>query len=186
MYKQHDHVGFLCGQLWQWRRVVVPFLAQGLTRGERCVYLTSLHTPWLLENMLAWQGLDLQKARDKGQLIIADAARHYLQRGSFEPDRVIERNIAAVEQALRAGFSGLRAVGDMSWAAYHHLDWQSLEQYERRLDREYFAGHAVTAICLYDHQLFPPRFQDMVERAHPLMVDFMGQVRPGRLSAGLH
>ncbi|MBI5521650.1 MAG: MEDS domain-containing protein [Desulfarculus sp.] len=184
MFKQHDHVGFVCGQLWQWRKVVFPYLAQGLARGERCAYLTTLHTPWLLTNLLAWQGVNLQAVKARGQLVIADAARHYLHRGWFDPDRAIAKNIAATRRALDQGFTGLRSVGDMSWAAYHPLEWERLEEYETRLDRELFACLPATAICLYDQQLFSPGLREMVERTHPLMIDALGLPRPGGRAAG--
>ncbi|MFH1033943.1 MAG: MEDS domain-containing protein [Pseudomonadota bacterium] len=178
MFQPHDHVGFVCGQLWRWRQVVFPYLAQGLTRGERCVYLTTLHTPWLLESLLAWQGLDLGILKARRQLLILDASRYYLHRGDFEPDRLVEKNIAAVTEAQADGFTGLRAVADMSWAAYHPLEWGRLEEYEFLMNREVSPRYPTTALCIYDRQLFPPAMLEMVARTHPLLVDSQGQLGP--------
>ena len=171
---QQDHVGFMCGNICQWRQVVLPFLAQGLACGERCVYLTTLHTPWLLENLLKWQGIDLQAVKARRQLFILDASRYYLHRGSLDPDRVIKKNKAAVKAALAEGFTGLRSVADAAWAAYHPLEWGSLEEYELRLNQEFFPHYPATAICLYDQQLFNPTMHEMVNCTHPLLIDGLG------------
>jgi KaiC/GvpD/RAD55 family RecA-like ATPase len=176
----HDHVGFICGQLGQWRQVVLSFLAQGLARGERCVYLTTLHTPWLLESLLTMQGTNLQAVKARRQLFILDASRYYLHRGSLDPDRIIKKNKAAVKVALAEGFTGLRSVTDAAWAAYHPLEWGHLEEYELRLNQEFFPQYPATAICLYDQQLFKPSLQEMVQRTHPLLIDGLG-LREGRL-----
>jgi hypothetical protein len=171
MFQQHDHVGFICGQLWRWRQVVFPYLAQGLALGERCVYLTTPRTPWLLESLLAWQGLDLEGLKARRQLIITDATGYYLHRGGFDPGRVIAKNLSALTRSQEAGFTGFRAVADMSWAADHPREWGRLEEYELRLNQEVFAPHPSTAICIYDRQLFPPSLLEMVRRTHPKRVD---------------
>lgn len=184
MFNQHDHVGFVCSQLWQWRRVVFPYLAQGLARGERCVYLTSLHTPWMLDSLLAWQGVDIRQAKARRQLLVLDSARYYLNRGSLDPERIVKKNKAAVRAALVEGFTGLRTVADVSWVAYQPLEWDHLEEYETLINQELFPHYPLTAICLYDRQLFQPSLLEMVERTHPLMIDGLGLPRPGGLSAG--
>lgn len=183
MFQPHQHVGFICGQLWQWRTVVFPYLAQGLAKGERCVYLTSLHTPWMLHNLLSWQGVDVGQVTAHRQLLILDAARYYLHRGCLNPERILKKNKAAVKAALAEGFTGLRSVADVSWVAYHPLEWERVEEYEMLINQELFPHYPVTGICLYDQQLFQPSLLQMVERTHPLMIDGMGQARPGGLAA---
>ena len=178
-------MGFVCAELWRWRQVVLPFLAQGLARGERCVYLATLHTPWLLPNLLAWQGMDLARAEARGQFLISNAARHYLHRGGLDPQRVLDRNAVSVRLALREGFTGLRTVSDMSWAVHYLDEWDRLEQYEARLEGEYFSCLPATAICFYDQGLFPRALRQMVERTHPLMIDNLGLPRRTRHVAGL-
>ena len=178
-FNLHDHVGFLCGQIGNWRRVVFPFLAQGLARGERCVYLTSLHTPRLVESLLAELGVDLPAVKARRQFLLLDASRYYLERGWFDPDRVILKNQAAVRLALGEGFAGLRAVSEMAWAAYQPRGWQDLREYERRLNQEVFAGMPMSAICLYDQLLFDPAQLEMVGETHPLLIDQQGRLRQG-------
>ncbi|MFH1035522.1 MAG: MEDS domain-containing protein, partial [Pseudomonadota bacterium] len=116
-------------------------------------------------------GIDFVAFKARRQLFILDASRYYLHRGCLYPDRIIKKNKAAVQAALAEGFTGLRSVADASWAAYHPLEWERLEEYELRLFQDFFPRYPATAICLYDKQLFKPSMLEMVQRAHPLLID---------------
>lgn len=54
-----------------------------------------------------------------------------------------------VEGALRAGFSGLRASGDVVWELGHHVDMELLSHYEVCLDH-FFFGKKLTGLCQYN------------------------------------
>jgi anti-anti-sigma factor len=139
----------------------------GLREGHRVVYFTESLSPDKVIADLAGRGVDVDGTVRSGQLRVRRAAETYLAGGRFEPEAVIAGWAAEADSARADGWSALRAIGDMSWAATRpvpgagRIDW-----YEAQVNRV-FAGGDSLAMCLYDRRLFDPRTRYRIEWAHP-------------------
>lgn len=165
------HAALISARPATWRQVVFPFLAEGVRRGEKCLYLTSLHTPKAIIGLLAQEGVDMGQAMGQGNFCVLDAAQSYTPQGWFDPGATIARYAKIAEEALASGFTGLRAVGDMAWACYQASHWDRLEEYERRVGPELIDLYPIKAICFYDRALFDRALVSAMEGAHPALWD---------------
>ena len=93
----------------------------------------------------------------------------------------------AVESALNAGFTGLRACGDMSWLVEHPAGAERIVEYEALLN-PLFRGIRALGMCQYDRARLPPSALDHAMATHPTVTVGGGLVdnifyRPPEISA---
>jgi anti-anti-sigma factor len=112
---------------------------------------------------LTAQGVDVRHALDRGQLRFGG---QYPRGGIFDPDATFESWQAEVRRTAAAGYRGMRAVGDMSWA---RDEGDQLFRYEARVNRIFAEGFAM-GVCLYDRRLFSEGRLRRVTGTHPTTV----------------
>jgi chemotaxis family two-component system sensor kinase Cph1 len=101
------------------------------------------------------QSVDVDEAVTSGRLEVASQEDTYLLNGHFEADKMIRFLADALEPAIASGFSGLRVVGEMTWALAGDLGTGPLIEYEAELN--YFVrDHPVAVTCQYDRKRFSP------------------------------
>lgn len=119
-----------------------------LAENYRCLYL---NIPAMVAGMgsaLAAAGIDVHRATSNGSLLLSSDREHLIS-GHFDIDSMIKALADALEQALRNGYRGLWASGDMTWEMGPHRDYSKLVEYERRLD-DFCARHPqFIGICQY-------------------------------------
>ncbi|MGB5932266.1 MAG: MEDS domain-containing protein, partial [Anaerolineae bacterium] len=77
---------------------------------------------------------------------ILDYSQWYTKSGRFEADEVLQGWIEKENQALKRGFDGLRATGNLSWLG--ESDWPEFSDYEATIDRV-IGKHRMIIICCY-------------------------------------
>jgi DNA-binding CsgD family transcriptional regulator/PAS domain-containing protein len=168
------------------RAVVVPFLRQGLERGEKVLYIVDARDAEIILDHLRRDGLDPDPYVESGQLSILAAQDVYLKDGVFDPDAMIDLLRAETGQALAEGYSALRVTGEMSWALRGLPGSERLIEYEAKLNR-FFPGSKCLAICQYDRRAFSAPLLLDVLTTHPIAVigtcvyDNLYYVSPGDL-----
>ncbi|WP_196412182.1 MEDS domain-containing protein [Actinoplanes aureus] len=142
-------------------RSVAQYIRAGLRDHHRIVY----HGPGSdrVEAELTARGVDVRPAIDRGQLRLGGECP---RDGTFDPEATIESWQEEARRAATAGYRGLRAVGDMSWAVSHD---ERLPWYEAEVNRIFAEGY-VMGVCLYDRRLFSEARLRRVTRAHPSTV----------------
>ena len=147
--------------------VVMPFLAQGLRTGQKCICALASLGP---KEVLARLGhhVDLDRSVERGQLEVADAADVYLRTGKFAPDDMFSFWKEAATAAQAADYGIARAVGEMP----RELDADGRRQfmrYEARLT-EFVADLPELLLSLYDLRLSGAEMLMDVLRTHPVVV----------------
>ncbi len=166
----HNHLCLIYESLEEWRAVTIPFIAIGLQRRERCICVLSDQSADMVRAHLGQKGVDVASVERSGQLIIAYGPEAYTTEMSFEPERIIDLAIARTEEAIREGYSGLRVIGDMTWAVRDYPGLDKLLEYEARLNRELFPKYPCLGICQYDRRKFSSKLIKGVIMTHPLLV----------------
>jgi anti-anti-sigma regulatory factor len=105
-----------------------------------------------------------------GQVRMATAESTYLASGVFDPEATIQGWRDESARALRDGYRGLRAAGDMSWASRPVPGADRLAWYEAHVNRVFADGFAM-AVCIYDRRLFTTADLRRVSWAHLATVD---------------
>jgi PAS domain S-box-containing protein len=148
---------------------VIPFMRVGLERGEQCMYITDEHTASEVLAAMRSGGIEVDAALASGALVIATKQDAYLKQGYFDPDWMIEflKETAAASKA--AGYSALRATGEMTWALGGDPGVERLIEYEAKLNN-FFPHYDALAICQYNRHRFSPEIIIDVIRTHPMVI----------------
>lgn len=168
VYQQGDHVCTLFLSPEEQLAAAVEYIRGGLERGERCLYVCGEHTPAQLAEALRKAGINVDAEMHRGALILITKEDAHLQGGHFHPDKMISMLEAAVEDALKAGFAGLCAAGDMNWVLDDAPGTEMLAEYEARLNR-FYASHKALGLCQYNRKTLPARFLDHCIATHRLV-----------------
>jgi hypothetical protein len=146
------------------------FTTEGLARGERVMLFTDPGTsPAAALSALSGHGVPAERAAATGQLEVVDETPGYDPARGFAPEDRVALWSAIRADAHDRGYAGLRAVGDMAWAARPDVSPVELARYEAGLTR-LFRRIGFTAICEYDRRVFPAAVLADVTAAHPLSV----------------
>jgi hypothetical protein len=161
-----DHVCWTVGTDDEQLQVASRFIRDGLARRHRIVYYTHAMMPQAVSAGLVARGVPVAEAVAAGQLRITSSAGGYLASGRFDAAAMPAAWAAEQDAAREAGWTGLRAIGDMAWAASRLPGTEDLPAYEAKVNRVFAEGYAM-ALCLYDRRLFTPAELAPIIAAHP-------------------
>lgn len=148
----------------EWQRMVIPFLAAGLAKQEKCLYLMdrilSLKITTCLENE-GFEGWTLQK-----YLTFYPIREVFLLENQFDPYQATLFLTEQARQANREGYTSLRFCVEMGGILPYISDPEFLTKYENLLNRFIFSKYNCTGVCLYEAWKFEPEFLLEMEAAH--------------------
>lgn len=108
-----------------------------------------------LRSYLFARDVDVPKEITKGSLVLSSNNGH-LRNGSFDMDRMLGMLTDALDQAMKDGYQGLWATGDMSWEfGPPEKDFSKLLEYEWRLEELFHKHPALSGICQYHTDTLP-------------------------------
>jgi len=132
------------------REISFSFLEAGLPKGEAIVYLVSEHRLDSEGREIQRHGISADHFRT-GAFTIMSADEWYLKKGKAHAKTIIANWQTLLKQKQKAGFTGLRAAGEME-AFFDHAKTKELLRYEAALGRQ--LAFDVCGLCLYDtHRL---------------------------------
>lgn len=129
-------------------------IRQHLNEQYRCLYL---HSPTMvaeLRSLLLVAGTDVTQLVTQGQLVLSSGSDHLVD-GRFQSDRMLSMLEEAVKEALKDGYRGLFATGDMSWEFGPDKDFATLVEYEWQLEDLFRRQPALSGICQYHADTLP-------------------------------
>lgn len=135
--------------------VVVPLLLDGLKDDWRCLYLGSPESVQMVDEALGAKGVDTEREKERGALVLS-SDRSHLQSGVFDPTAMVTTLCSFIDDAVRDGFHGLCATGDMRWELGDERNFDRLLEYETRLERV-FHEKPLRGICQYHRDIVPHR-----------------------------
>lgn len=125
-----------------------------LWRNYRCLYLNSPSMVGGIRSFLGAADVNVEEEIARGSLVLSAEQGHLID-GRFDVPRMIETLGAALDQALRDGYAGLWATGDMTWEMGPQKDFSKLLDYEWRLE-EFMRQHPeMSGICQYHAETLP-------------------------------
>jgi len=133
---------------------IAEMTCQKLIEGYRCLYLNSPAMVAGLRSTLAALGIDVIRESARTALLLTSDQSH-LVGGRFDSDRMLAKLDDALQKALQDRYTGLWAVGDMTWELGFQANFPNLLEYEWRLE-EYMRGHSqLCGICQYHADTLP-------------------------------
>ncbi len=155
-----------------------------LGENYRCLYLNSPVMVAGMRSYLAAAGTDVAHEVGSGSLVLSSDRRHLVQ-GGFDIDRMMRTLEDGLKEALRDGYDGLWATGDMTWELGPQGDFSKLLEYEWRLE-EFFRTHPeLGGICQYHADTLPHDVLRQGLLAHPAIFvnETLSRLNPRYLSA---
>lgn len=147
-------------------QIVLPFLANGLAKAEKCVYLTDENTAAEIKAGLLMRDVPVGRYLQSGQLRIVTARDSYLRDGRFDPHAIISFFSSSIDEAVKEDYTGLRVAGETSWIL---RDLRSLDDWIawEAMVNVAFRNRPFKGLCQYNVKRF---FGDMVVKVlktHP-------------------
>lgn len=158
----------------QRQKIVSEYLAAGIRQGEVVRYFADETSPEKIRSWLLEIGVEVPEAADSYSFSISKAENAYCPDGKFEPQTMIDGSVNRYEVAKKAGYTGSRATGEMSWALKGIPGSDRFLEYESLLN-EVNSTFPHSGMCQYDARLFDGATLFKVLQIHPYMIA-QGQV----------
>lgn len=150
-------------------RVLLPFIKDGLERGQKAFHIVD---PKLREEhleRLSSGGIDVAAAEQSGRLELRNWAEAYLRDGHFDQDGMLALLQEVIVGGSQQGFALTRLVAHMEWALG---DWPGVEdllEYETRVN-DILPQYKDPVICTYDLSKFGASIVVDIMRTHPMII----------------
>jgi len=150
-------------------RTLLPFIRDGLERGERAFHVLDPenHAPHLAR--LRGAGIDVDAAQGSGQLEVRVPQETYLRGGRFDKDAMLALIREVLEAGLARGYPLTRLVAHAECVLDDRRGADDWVEYETRLNH-LLPRYDDPVICAYDlHRLDAATAFDVM-RTHPVVI----------------
>ena len=138
-----------------------------LSEDYRCLYLNSQPMVAGMGSYLAAAGVDVGRETSEGSLMLSSDRDHLIEGSHFDLNRMVQALHDALDQALKDGYEGLWATGDMTWEMGPDKDFSKLLEYEWRLEEFLRENPKMGGICQYHVETMPRKAVRQAVLAHP-------------------
>ena len=145
---------------------LIPFLKAGLEHNEACVLVTipSLSS-YDVVSSLQKSIPDFESYLEKEQLGILRYDEWYLDGGKFNSESILKRWSDKSNQALKRGYSGLRAAGTTDWIS--GAQWTAWMKYEEEVEKA-IRQLRMIALCNFSRENTPATILLNLIKTHQL------------------
>jgi len=166
---RHRHVCAFFDDQDQEDKVIIPFLKEGIDRGERafCISSAEMRTPLLQK--LRDAGTEVEIAEKRDQLKIEQWGKTIVRSGRFDQDAMLARIEGVLSEGRAKGFGVTRLVGRMDWVREYSVGINELAEYETQLNRIWQKFND-PIICVYDLATFNAGALVNILRTHPVAI----------------
>lgn len=153
-------------------RLLLPFVREGLERGEKIVHTIDPERLGDHLERLEAGGIDVATLLKDGRLEVRTWSDTHLLDGYFNQHRTLKLFEGVVHRAKEQGFSLTRFVTHMEWALKNEAQTTDLLEYEARANEawERQEGPFNPVICTYDLSKFTGDVVVDVMRTHPMII----------------
>jgi hypothetical protein len=151
-------------------RVLLPFIREGLSCGDKTVQVINPEARQEHLQRLAEAGIDSTAYQQSGQLQIRNNAEVYLRDGHFDQDQML---VAFEEMAVSArsaeGFPMSRIVCRMDWASENQSHIEDVIEFESRVN-DVWRRYDDAVICTYHLAKLSGDAVIDIMRTHPMVI----------------
>ena len=115
-------------------RVLLPFIKEGLERGERAFHIVDPRLRDEHVGRLESVGVDAGAAQQSGQFELRNWEDAYLREGHFDQEKMLALIQEVLDEGPRLGFPLTRLLAHMEWALEDRPGVNDLVEYETRLN----------------------------------------------------
>jgi hypothetical protein len=163
------HMCYIYADDHEHKEIVSKFVESAVPEQESVSYFADVLSAEDLPAHLARLGIRLPQERAAGHFESDLAHRVYCPDGTFVPQRMLDRTRKLYLESVRAGYSGARETGEMTWALKGLPGSERLIEYESGLNAV-VRECPVTLACQYDARRFSGATLYDVLSVHPYMI----------------
>jgi len=167
-HETNDHFALIYETQCEQFDTAVPFVEQGLERGEQVLYIADENSETAVLDAMRERGVDVDAALATGSLTVATKRDIYLRDGTFDPDDMTAYLADAIDEATEA-YEGLRIAGEMTWVFGDDPAMKDLVEYEAKVN-ELLPDEDCIALCQYNRERFPAEVIRDIVRTHPHLI----------------
>ncbi|MCU4801167.1 MEDS domain-containing protein [Halobacteria archaeon HArc-gm2] len=167
-HEANEHMALIYEDRAEQVAATVPYLVQGLRRGERCMCLLEAASKDAVLAGLRRTDVDVDAALDTGALTFHTVEETYLRDGQFDPDDMVAFYADVIDEATRE-YEALRIAATVGWLLEESTSTADFMAYESKVN-DLFHGEDCIALCQYDRSRFPPEVLGTVIQTHPHLV----------------
>ncbi|TYL38601.1 histidine kinase [Natronococcus pandeyae] len=164
----NDHFALIYESTADQFAAAVPFIRQGLERGERCLYVVGENSEASVRAALEAGGVDVVAAVESGALSFETIQDTYLGDGGFDAERMMSLYADYIEDAT-AEYEAFRLAAEMTWILEADVTVEECMEYESEVN-DLFDDEDAIALCQYDRRKFPSDVICDVVRVHPHLI----------------
>lgn len=166
---KHRHICALFHSPEERYRIMLPFIKEGLDRGEHAFHIVDPNLRGEHRQRLQSAGVDVPAAEGSGQFDLHDWDDTYVRDGNFDKDKMLALVEAGLEEPGRRGYSLSRMVCQLDWAADDRTRVNDLLEYEARFN--YISPrYPHPVVCTYELTRFGADVVIDVMRTHPMII----------------
>lgn len=150
-------------------RVLMPFIKEGIERGERAFHVVDPEHRCTHLECLGKAGIQVEDAESSGQLEVRQWQEAYLRDGHFEQERMLALIEDVLSQGKEKGFAHTRLVANMEWALEDRPGVNDIVEYESRLNY-ILPNYDDVVVCTYDLAKFNAAVVMDIMRTHPMVI----------------
>jgi hypothetical protein len=106
-------------------RVLIPFIVEGIRRGEKVFHTINPRSLATHLERLQAAGIHVRQAQQSGQLEVRTWEEFQLREGHFDQGRLLSSISGVLDQARSQGYPRTRFVADMDWVFEDRFGLQS-------------------------------------------------------------
>ena len=167
--RRHRHVCAFFRDAEEEIKILLPFLREGLGRGEKVLYIIRDQQRDDYLRRLEQSGLATAAAQRGGQLEVRSWVEASRRDGRLDPEVVAALIPQAFEQARSQGYRQTRLVGNMEWTLERFPGVHDLLRFEARVE-QLLRPYDDPAICVYDSSKFSGGVVLDILRTHPVVL----------------
>ena len=126
---------------------------QMMNDGYRCLYLNSPSMVAGMRSCLASLGVDVASLIAENSLVLS--SEPVSENDDFDITLMLNKLEGALDQALKDGYKGLWASGDMTWELGSEKNFEKLVEYESKLEALFQKRKELQGICQYHCDTLP-------------------------------
>src|SRR6202041_3538903 len=150
-------------------RVLLPFIKEGIERGDKAVHVVNpQQRPDHLQRLAA-AGIDAAAAEQSGQFELKINTEAYLRDGRFDQDRMLDAFEQLASGNAKGGFPLSRICCRMDWAVEDRSYVDDLIEFESRVN-DVWRRHDDAVICTYHLKQFGGSTVIDIMRTHPMII----------------
>ncbi len=147
--------------------MIAGIIQKKLAEGYRCLYLNSAPMVTGLCSTLASIGVTIESEITRNRLVLSSEP---VSSGSFNSRELLNKLEDSLDEALKDGYKGLWASGDMTWEFGPEKDFSKLMEYELGLEEVFSRRKELCGVCQYHHDTLPKEAMRVSLLVHPGIV----------------